>query len=150
MVGNLSHPSRQVVIIGKDSPAVPVAAEVFAGEERGAADMAYRPSLFPHPLVGAAVVVSKQPHLQLTRSLPQYIVGSQRLAGILYHVETVLFGNLHDGRHVGALPEKMRGHDDPRPLRNGSFHRRRIHDESLGVYVHEYRPQPEQASYFGR
>ena len=70
--------------------------------------------------------------------------------GNLLKQSTMSTGNVQQWLHVGALPVKMHGNDNPRPRGNFRFHLRNIYRETLFLTVHKNRHQIQQSNHFRR
>ena len=101
VVGDRPHTLRQRIVVGEDRAAVAVATQVLRGEERRAADVAYRTGL-------------------LRLAVGEGELCADSLAGVLHHVDMLLAREFHQRLHVGALTEQVHRHDGFRTRRDGA------------------------------
>ena len=114
------HPQREkqfaeVPVIRHDQPAVTHASEVFGREK------------------------AEAPRIPEGSGFPTVPAGADGLAGVFNDLEAASIGHLHDGLHVGALPEKMDGNDGLCARRDLPLKLFRIHRKGIGKDVHEHR-----------
>ena len=122
VVGDSTHASCQIVVVGEDSTAVSVAAEVLRGEETGTTDMTDGTCL-----------------LGLTVS--EGVFRSDSLTCVLYDKEVMLFGESHDSLHVGALAEQVYRHDGFGTGCDGFAYGFDIHIHRLPLDINHHRRQ---------
>lgn len=126
VAGNLPHDFGQFVVVREDGPAVPVAAQWFAGEEAGARN-------------GGQVA-----------AFAAFVGGAKALGGVFNDRDAVFGGDGVDGVKIGALAVQTHGHDGFGPGGDGGFEQGRVQVEGAGVNVHVHRLGPQQGHGLGR
>ena len=119
MTAEESYPSRQICIIGGEHASIAVSAQILRRKKAKAAAMAKRAS-------------------SLT-----FVLGPQRLGGILDDAEIPARGNLKNRIHIRHLSKQMDRDYGSRPLGHGCFDLGRIKIIGLRVDVNEYGPRPD-------
>ena len=108
-----AHLFCQVRVVCDHHAAVTQGAQVLAGEEAEASQVAY------------------------VARFASAILRSNGLSGVLHHLQVVLLGQGQDGIHPGALAEQMDRHDDLGARRDLLADEIRVDVVSLGIDVHE-------------
>ena len=65
------------------------------------------------------------------------VARAQRFARILNHHESMFRGQLHQGIHVGAVPQCVHQHDRTCLASDRLRHASHIHVECVWLYIHE-------------
>ena len=117
MIGNRAYPFSQVIVISKNSTAVPVAAQVLGRKERCTTDSAHCARL-------------------TGLSVGERVLRSNRLTCIFDNVQMMQSGKLRQRLHVRTLTEKMYGYNRFGLRSDGASHGLYIHVHSLPIYVH--------------
>ncbi len=84
----------------------------------------------------------KHPQSPIVPSVLPLWIGEVRLAGVLDHLEVVLFGNRHDPVHVAGLAHHVNRHDGPGVFGDSPFDVVRIELIGGGIQVGQHRERP--------
>jgi len=95
------------------------------------------------PLAGGHVlcgVEAEDSSITYRSDLSAVAFGAVGLAGVLYHLQSIVLGDLHDRLHIARKAVEVDWDDGLRPLRHRLSDEIWIHVVSLWIYVAEDRP----------